>query len=394
MAAPLRVALLTHSTNPRGGVVHALEVGDALHALGHEAAVLAPDPGQRGLFRPARCAYVGVQAEQCYGDLRALVRQRIAEYIAWFERPDVPQFDIYHAQDSISANALAELVQRRRIPGFVRTVHHLDHFEDPQLAAWQTRGYRAASTVLCVSRLWQETLARDHGVNAALVGNGVDTTRYTPRSVATASADAALRCALGLGKGPVFLAVGGVEPRKNTLRTLEAFVRIRRAMPTAQLMIAGGVSLLDHSDYARSFEAMVDAAGLRDAPEAPLIVLGRVDDADMPRLYRCADALVFPSLREGFGLAVLEAMACGTPAVVSRIAPFTEYLGGGSCAWADPDDSASIAAAMALACQPGAAASLRVEGHAVAARHTWTRSASQHLAIYQSILNTTGAHHA
>jgi glycosyltransferase involved in cell wall biosynthesis len=139
---------------------------------------------------------------------------------------------------------------------------------------------------------------------------------------------------------------------------------------------------------------MVDAAGLRHAPGVPLIVLGRIDDDDMPGLYRCADAIVFPSLREGFGLAVLEAMACGTPAVVSRIAPFTEYLKGGSCAWADPEDPASIAAAMAHACQPDAATGLRAAGLSVAPNHTWAKSAAQHLAIYQSILTTTGAQHA
>jgi glycosyltransferase involved in cell wall biosynthesis len=55
-----------------------------------------------------------------------------------------------------------------------------------------------------------------------------------------------------------------------------------------------------------------------------LILLGKVDDADVPALFRCASVLVFPSLREGFGLVVLEAMACGTPVVVSKIAPFTE----------------------------------------------------------------------
>lgn len=381
----VKVALLTHSTNPRGGVMHALEVGDALHDRGVKATMLAPDPLQRGLFRPSRCAYIGVPGAACAGDLTALVRQRIAEYVAWFERPDAPHFDIYHAQDSISANALAELVQRGRIPAFVRTVHHLDQFDDPQLAAWQARGYRAAATVLCVSRLWQTTLARDHGVHAALVGNGVDTARFTLRSANTLAADAALCRRLKLGTGPVFLAVGGIEPRKNTLRILEAFIAVQRTLPAAQLIIAGGVSLLDHGAYALQFDAMVDAAGLR-APA--LTVLGRVDDVDMPGLYRCADALVFPSVREGFGLAVLEAMACGTPTVVSRIAPFTDYLPDGCCVWADPYDSATIASAMLQVCSADPA-----PGQRIAALHTWARSAEQHLAIYDTLL-TTGAHHA
>jgi len=398
VTAPLRVALLTHSTNPRGGVVHALEVGDALHAMGVDATVLAPDPGQRGLFRAARCTYAGVPAAPCTGDLAALVRQRIADYVAWFSHPDTPVYDVHHAQDSISANALAELVQRGRIGGFVRTVHHLDQFDDPRLAAWQARGHAAAATVLCVSRLWQATLKREHGIDAALVANGVDTARFTPCNARTLGADTLLRQSLGLGEGPVFLAVGGVEPRKNTLRILDAFLRVRRRLPEAQLVIAGGVSLLDHGDYVRRFDALADAAGLRieagNPASHPVSILGRVDDADMPALYRCADALIFPSLNEGFGLAVLEAMACGTPVVVSRIAPFTEYLPDGCCAWTDPGDPAGIAAAMLQACDPATAAHLRAAGQRIAARHTWATSAAQHLAIYQAIHQRPGAHHA
>ena len=72
----------------------------------------------------------------------------------------------------------------------------------------------------------------------------------------------------------------------------------------------------------------------------------------MPALYRSADALLFPSLKEGFGLAVLEAMASGVPAIVSRIAPFTEYLNEGECLWVDPNDPASIALAMSRALEP------------------------------------------
>lgn len=387
--APLRIALLTHSTNPRGGVVHAIELGNALQASGQQATVVAPDPGNRGLFRRTRCAFAPVPAEPCKGPLTALVRQRIAEYVAWLERPDTPRYDIYHAQDSISANALAIVHARGAIAGFVRTVHHLDDFEDPQLAAWQRRGYLDASTVLCVSRLWQRTL-KLHGVRAALVNNGVDTVRFAPSPI-SAIDDDALRRRLLLGDGPVFLAVGGVEPRKNTVAILQAFLRVRRVMPDAQLVIAGGASLLDHGSYARDFFAQVDEAGLTSTG-GPLTILGRVDDDDMPALYRLADALVFPSLREGFGLAVLEAMASGTPAVVSRIAPFTEYLQGDSCAWADPADPASIAAAMMHALDPPAAAQLRAAGLAVAARFAWSVSAGQHLAIYRNI--QLGVHHA
>jgi glycosyltransferase-like protein len=388
---PLRIALLTHSTNPRGGVVHAVEVGDALHALGHDATVLSPDSSGKGLFRPTRCGFAGVPATPCGSGLVNLVQQRIDDYIAWFERPDAPQFDIYHAQDSISANALATLVDRGLIPGFLRTVHHLDQFDDPRLAAWQTRGFMAAERVACVSGLWQENLLRDHGIHAALVGNGVDTDRFTP---VEGAGDDAMRGRLGLGAGPVFLAVGGVEPRKNTIAVFEAFVRVRRSRPGAQLLIAGGVSLLDHRDYLDRFNMLVRASGLRVGAGEAIMLLDRIDDEDMPPLFRCADALVFPSLREGFGLAVLEAMACGTPAIVSRVAPFTEYLASDSCAWVDPGDPASIAAGMAYATEPRAAAQLREAGHALCAHFTWARSAALHLDLYRIHRTFSGALHA
>lgn len=393
-APALRIALLTHSTNPRGGVVHAIELGDALQAMGQHVSVVAPDPGARGLFRATRCRYEPMQAALCDGGLAALVRQRIGEYVSWFERPGAPRYDIYHAQDSISANALAVLAQRGLIPGFVRTVHHLDHFDDPELDAWQRRGYQDATTVLCVSRLWQRTLAQQHGVTASLVDNGVDIARFAPPSAATVEGDMALRRRLMLGDGPVFLAVGGVEARKNTVAILQAFLRVRRVSPSARLVVAGGASLLDHSAYASRFLRLAEEAGIAPGLESPVTVLGRVADEDMPRLYRCADALVFPSLREGFGLAVLEAMACGTPVVVSRIPPFAEYLPHHACAWADPEYPASIAAAMTYACEPQAASKLRAAGHALAADYSWSRTARQHLDIYRSIHSSTGTHHA
>ena len=68
----------------------------------------------------------------------------------------------------------------------------------------------------------------------------------------------------------------------------------------------------------------------------------------MAAAYRLSDALVFPSVTEGFGLAVLEAMACGTPAIVSRVPPFTEYLTASDTLLVNPQDVAEVAAAMAL----------------------------------------------
>ncbi len=383
---PMKIAMLTHSVNPRGGVVHALQLSESLHALGHEVSLFAPDARERGLFRAAACRFHPVLGPEQTDGVAGMVRQRIADYLRCFDAPGMERFDIYHAQDSISANAMATLVERGAIPGYVRTVHHLDSFADPQLHAWQERGYRYASQLLCVSRLWQDTLLREHGLRSELVGNGVDRSRYSARP---APRDIALRHELGLAGAPLLLAVGGIEPRKNTLGILRAFLRLLRVHPHAQLVIAGGASVLDHQEYRRQFHQELAAAAV--APSA-VRILGQVADADMPSLFRCADALAFPSLKEGFGLVALEAMACGTPVVVPRIAPFTEYLDGGCCAWADPEDPASIAAAMAHACDPAARTGLIAAGAEVAARFTWERSALRHQDIYHAFRRQHAAH--
>lgn len=378
-AKPLRIAMLTHSTNPRGAVVHALELADALTALGHEVSVHAPDAEGGGFFRVPRCRTVPVAARPVSGGLVDLVETRITDYVRHFSAAEAARFDLYHAQDSISGNALLRLRERGAIAGFLRTVHHIDHFSDPRLAVWQHAAITGADRLLCVSRLWQEVLARDYGIAASCVGNGVDTARYAPEA---GEQDAALCARLGLGRGPVYLSVGGVEARKNSDRILEAFLRVRAVRPTAQLVIAGGASLLDHSGARASFAALLREGGLETGPGAPVVLTGRMADADMPALYRLADALVFPSLREGFGLVVLEAMASGTPVIVSRLAPFTEYLGAEDCLWVDPTAVEAIAAAMLEAAEAPTRRRLAAAGLRLCQRHSWRASAEAHIEAY------------
>jgi glycosyltransferase involved in cell wall biosynthesis len=105
----------------------------------------------------------------------------------------------------------------------------------------------------------------------------------------------------------------------------------------------------------------------------------------MPSLYRLADALVFPSAKEGFGLAVLEAMASGTPVVTSRIAPFTEYLHDNDVVWCDPFNVGSIANAMAMVLTEPLHARLAQRGVLVARQHDWSNTAHAHLPVYQRL---------
>jgi glycosyltransferase-like protein len=387
----LRIGLLTHSVNPRGGVVHTLELANALVDAGHEVTVMAPALSGQQMFRVPRCEMQLVPTTAtASGDMVAMVTSRIDAFERHLEAllPRQP-FDVLHAQDGLGANALATVRERGLIDGFVRTVHHLDHFDDARLMACQRRGFEAAQQVLCVSQMWCDVLARDHGIAGSLVRNGVDCQRYTRQRDAN-DAQIALRHGIrrdANADAPVFLSVGGIEERKNTVRLLEAFIALRAELPNAQWVIAGGSSLLNHDAYVNRFRALLADSGLAEARGADarqaIIVTGPVADADMPALYRAADVLVMPSLREGFGLVVLESLACGTPTVVSAIAPFTEHLSDGDCSWCNPHDARSIARAMRDALAPERSAALADRVPDVCLRHSWSASAAEHLELYR-----------
>jgi glycosyltransferase-like protein len=387
---PLKIGLLTHSVNPRGGVVHTLELAEALHAAGHAVTVFAPALEGQKMFRPVPFRLRLVPIEPHTGGTVGMVAMRIAAFEKCLSHLLIDEpFDVLHAQDPIGANALANLQDQFVIDGFVRTVHHLDNFEELQLMQWQARGMYAAREVLCVSKLWCDTLQREHGIQATQIHNGVNLARYshTPHP-----ADEELRARWGLrggGDAPVVLAVGGIEERKNTVGILQAFALLKRQHPGAQLVIAGGSSLLNHDAYGREFQAQLQKLQLRTGVGADVVITGTLADAQMPSLFRCADVLAMPSLREGFGLVVLEALASGVPVVVSNIAPFTEYLTDADCCWADPNDSSSIAQALQAALRPERKRALRNTPR-VCQRFSWTASATLHANLYRE----HHAHHA
>ena len=382
----LRIALLTHSVNPRGGVVHTLELATALTALGHDVTVFAPAVPGETLFRlpPCRVVYAPITLSQA--STVAMVEARIHAFKQTLMEHSPRSFDVLHAQDSISGNALAELRAQGLIRGFMRTVHHLDHFNDPRLAAWQRRAYEDAEQVLCVSDTWTREIRSAYGIAALTVPNGVDVARFTPDEDVR---DSQLRQRMGIDCGPIVLSVGGIEARKNTLALLEAFASVRRALPGAQLVIAGGASLLDHDTYARGLLKRTAELGLSIGPHESVVVTGPLEDAAIPGLFRSADVLSMVSLREGFGLVVLEALASGTPVVASAIAPFTEYLDDTTCCWANPADVESIAAALLLVLTgSGCGIDFDRAVPALLARFSWAASARRHVDAYRQLLAT------
>lgn len=379
ISKPRRIGLFCHSMNPRGGVMHAMELGEALAALGYEVTLHAPSVDGQRFPRPLSIRTAPVPARRAGPDLPQLVFQRIEEYLRYL-RPRGQEFDVYHAHDGISASALADLAAEGTIRGYIRTVHHLEDYGDDALQKANERSIRAATTCVCVSRLWRDELLRRYGIEAAVVGNGVNSERF---SSARGPDDMTVRAELiGDRPGPVFLAVGGIEERKNTLNLLRAFLSIRAKSDEGTLLIIGGVSLLDHSHYRRQFDEELLRAG--PAAVKSVVIAGRMPEEKMPPVYRAADALVFPSVCEGFGLAVLEAMACGTPVITSSIAPFTEYLSDREALLVDPRSPQSIARAMRRMIEETTARDdYRAAGLAAARRFPWSAVARAHQRAYQ-----------
>lgn len=389
----MRIALLTYSTKPRGSVVHTLELAEALHQLGHTVCVYALDKDGRGFDRSLNFEVKLVPALPVTGDTDALIQQRIQEFVSFLsqdlQRCDYDsdydsEYDIFHAQDCISANALAVLRQQNLISHFVRTVHHIEDYISPYLQQCQDRSIREPDLCLCVSDYWQKQLYQQYHINAPRVINGVNCDRFTNTP---SDRDSRLKEAMGISGSPVYLTVGGIEPRKNTIQLAKAFAKVQSVYPQAQLVIAGGATLFDYQSYRDEFFVEIDRLNLKVGTS--LLLPGIIADADLPSLYRCADAFVFPSVKEGWGLVVLEAIASGLPTIVSYHPPFTEFLTTQQTLFVEPDDPDSIASAMIKSVLPDVSHSLIQNSRSVAENYSWITSAKLHTQHYQSIAPPT-----
>jgi glycosyltransferase involved in cell wall biosynthesis len=229
-----------------------------------------------------------------------------------------------------------------------------------------------------VSSAVEADLRRTFGVGALRVSNGVSVARFAQRDAACMGA---LRTRIGLGDDPVDLAVGGVEPRKNTIRTLLAFARLRAKVPRARLVIIGGATVLDHGAYRERYESAL--SGLPFATRSRVHELGVVPDAEVPTFFHLARVLSFPSVDEGFGLVALEALAAGLPVVASAAPPLTEFLDESVATLIDPHSDQDIAQGLALSLSvtPARVAA----GRRRAAAYSWERVAAMHMDAYASL---------
>ena len=173
--------------------------------------------------------------------------------------------------------------------------------------------------------------------------------------------------------GRFVLSVGTLQPRKNYVRLIEAFSRLS-GVEDVSLVISGARGWLYEEIFRR-----VEELGLSSRVLFP----GYVAEADLPALYSLSEVFAFPSLYEGFGLPPLEAMACGTPVVVSRASSLPEVVGNAGCL-VDPLSVEEIAGTLqALLDSPARRADLAEQGVAQAARFTWSEAARVLLGLYR-----------
>jgi len=288
--------------------------------------------------------------------------------------------DLYHATDFV-------LPPTRSGTRTLLTVHDLSFIRVPTAASPPLKAYldavvppsvAAADHILADSEATKADLIelyRTPGDKITVLYSGVNP-RF--RRVDDAEALRRVRLKYGLANSYI-LSVGTVQPRKNYSRVVEALSALRQAGHDLHYVIAGGSGWLEDE-----LEATIEREGMGEYVH----LLGLVDDEDLPALYSGARALVMISLYEGFGLPVLEAMACGTPVITSNLSSLPE-VGGSAALLVDPHDTEAVQDAI-LRLEADAATRTRLikAGYQQAERFSWARAARQLKAIYDEILRS------
>jgi glycosyltransferase involved in cell wall biosynthesis len=287
----------------------------------------------------------------------------------------VPNCELFHATEHL-------LLPLHTCPT-VLTVHDLIFNLFPERHKRLNRWYlntamplfcRRADTIICVSentkadltRLWQIDTAKISVIHEAADEH------FRPIEQEQISAT----CARYDLSGDYLITVGTVEPRKNLERLLDAVFLLRERGHDLKLVIVGQLGWL--------YETILDKLA-RPEYEGLVHYLGFVPDADLPALYSGAAAMVIPSLYEGFGLPVLESMACGTPVISSHAASLPE-LGGEAARYFDPHNVDEIASTIE---EVWVDADLRGQmsdmGLSRVHEFSWERTAQETLDVYQSL---------
>ena len=279
---------------------------------------------------------------------------------------------------------------RRRGPKQVVTLHDATFFSDPHLhlavkarffAQWTRFSCRRADALLVPSQATKDEVVRAVHADAdriTVIPHGVDHQRFR-RPSADEVRDA--RGWLGLPADATFIAfLGTIEPRKNVPGLVRAYVASCSSMPSPPtLVLAGGAG----------WDSEIDAA-VAELPEHLRVIRpGFVPDDVLPGLLGGAEIVAYPSFGEGFGLPVLEAMACGATVLTTDRLSLPE-VGGDAVAYAKSPDAEDVAAALTqLLADPAARKALGAAAATRAATFGWLQTARRHRDVYESLMKPT-----
>jgi glycosyltransferase involved in cell wall biosynthesis len=337
----------------------------------------------------ARRALGGPRA---FGDIAAsnFVERSTPVPARWFDRlaraTGVPRIEWLTRFDVLLApNFVPPPTRTDRL---VLTVHDLAFRRMPETAPASTlrwlSGFDAwlgrAARVIAVSQSTKRDLLELTNVESErvrVVPLGVDTGRYRPVSAAAAGA-AAARWGID---GPYLLSLGGIEPRKNLPALVRAFGMLADDMRPWLVVAGGGVRW--NPEGAGLLEAAL--TDLPTAARARVVLTGFVPEGEKVALLSGAVALAYPSRYEGFGLPVLEAMACGTPVLTSNVSALPE-VAGDAAVLVDPEEPASIADGLdRLVRDADLRGRLRAAGRERAAGWSWDETARRTVEVLREV---------
>ncbi len=317
---------------------------------------------------------------------RARMLDRLAnrhfDYPRWLSRHQ-DGFDVFHVID----HSYAQLVLALPVGRTVVTCHDLDTFRpvlrpggEPRsrvlraLARSTIRGLQRAARIACVSTATCNELSASGLVDPAklrVIPNGIDDL-FSPDPAA--DADARVQQLLGTGGATIdVLHVGSVIPRKRIDVLLRAFALVSRSEPRARLVRAGGPLTLEQARLAAQL-------GI----EHRILSLPFLDTRLLAAVYRRAGVCLLPSEREGFGLPVAEALACGVPVVSSDI-PALRETGGAAAAYCPVGDAGAFADAALVAIARAGSAGSRAARAQYARRFSWRAHAAAVAALYREV---------
>jgi glycosyltransferase involved in cell wall biosynthesis len=371
----LKVAMLTYSTRARGGVAHALKLAERLRRKGVDVTLysLARDDDEvaaRGYFRT-----VDVPFEVFRYEWDPDVMTRLERMVETYAEELPVNADVYHTQDCVGSTALSRMKDEGRISAPIfRTVHHIDDFAEPRLFEFERRAVSHADLRFVVSEYWRKALAEEYGHDSVVTHNGLDIEEFSalpPRS----------------SPDPTVLFVGGLEARKGLEYLVLAMTDVVRAHPRAKLVAVAKTGFRGVDEPAW-FRVLAQRTGVADR----FTLLESVTNDELTQLYADCDLLALPSRNEGWGLSLMEAMACSKPVVAARVGGIPELVTDGvEGILVEPGDVAGLGDAIRALLGDGQMRErMGTAGRERVMAFSWDDCADRVLREYERALNKTG----